>query len=81
MATTDPYRLDGKVGRRAASAPRSPGASCGSGPRSFSPIVPTPVGRLMKPAEIASGAAFLAFDVASGITGHFLMVDGGYSAA
>ena len=41
----------------------------------------TPYGRLMKPAEIASGVAFLASDAASGITGHLLMVDGGYSVA
>jgi NAD(P)-dependent dehydrogenase (short-subunit alcohol dehydrogenase family) len=39
-----------------------------------------PIGRLMKPSEIASGVAFLVSDAASGITGHLLMVDGGYSA-
>lgn len=41
----------------------------------------TPYGRLMKPEEIASGVAFLASDAASGISGHLLMVDGGYSVA
>ena len=41
----------------------------------------TPFGRLMKPQEIASGVAFLASDAASGISGHLLMVDGGYSVA
>jgi NAD(P)-dependent dehydrogenase (short-subunit alcohol dehydrogenase family) len=41
----------------------------------------TPYGRLMKPSEIASAVAFLASDAASGITGHLLMVDGGYSAS
>ena len=40
-----------------------------------------PYGRLMRPSEIASGVAFLVSDAASGITGHLLMVDGGYSAA
>jgi NAD(P)-dependent dehydrogenase (short-subunit alcohol dehydrogenase family) len=41
----------------------------------------TPYGRLMKPSEIASAVAFLASDAASGITGHLLMVDGGYSVS
>ncbi len=41
----------------------------------------TPYGRLMKPEEIASGVAFLVSDAASGISGHLLMVDGGYSVA
>ncbi|MDL2398874.1 SDR family NAD(P)-dependent oxidoreductase [Rhizobium mayense] len=41
----------------------------------------TPVGRLIKPEEIASAAAFLLSDAASGVTGHLLMVDGGYSIA
>jgi NAD(P)-dependent dehydrogenase (short-subunit alcohol dehydrogenase family) len=39
----------------------------------------TPAGRLIKPEEIAAGVAFLLSDAASGITGHLLMVDGGYS--
>ena len=40
-----------------------------------------PVGRLLQRQEIASAIAFLLSDAASGITGHLLMVDGGYSAA
>jgi len=41
----------------------------------------TPINRLVKPEEIASSVAFLLSDAASGITGHLLMVDGGYSIA
>ncbi len=40
-----------------------------------------PVHRLMDPREIADTVAFLASDAASGITGHELMVDGGYSVS
>jgi len=40
-----------------------------------------PVHRLMEPREIADVVAFLASDAASGITGHELMVDGGYSVS
>lgn len=40
----------------------------------------TPMGRLMKPEEIANAAAFLLSDQASGITGVTLSVDGGYAA-
>jgi NAD(P)-dependent dehydrogenase (short-subunit alcohol dehydrogenase family) len=40
-----------------------------------------PMGRLLKREEIASAIAFLLSDAASGITGHLLMVDAGYSAA
>jgi len=40
-----------------------------------------PVGRLIRPEEIASSVGFLLSDAASGITGHLLMVDGGYSIA
>jgi NAD(P)-dependent dehydrogenase (short-subunit alcohol dehydrogenase family) len=39
----------------------------------------TPMGRLMKPLEIASAITFLLSDDASGITGHVMAVDGGYS--
>lgn len=40
-----------------------------------------PIHRLMEPREIADVVAFLASDAASGITGHELMVDGGYSVS
>jgi NAD(P)-dependent dehydrogenase (short-subunit alcohol dehydrogenase family) len=40
-----------------------------------------PMGRLMDPREIANAVTFLASDAASGITGHLLMVDGGYSVS
>jgi NAD(P)-dependent dehydrogenase (short-subunit alcohol dehydrogenase family) len=40
-----------------------------------------PMGRLLEPAEVAAAVAFLASDAASGITGHVLMADAGYSAA
>jgi NAD(P)-dependent dehydrogenase (short-subunit alcohol dehydrogenase family) len=35
----------------------------------------------MDPREIADVVAFLSSDAASGMTGHPLMVDGGYSAS
>jgi NAD(P)-dependent dehydrogenase (short-subunit alcohol dehydrogenase family) len=38
------------------------------------------LGRFGQPAEIASAVAFLASDDASFITGHALLVDGGYTA-
>jgi NAD(P)-dependent dehydrogenase (short-subunit alcohol dehydrogenase family) len=40
-----------------------------------------PMGRLMDRQEIANAVMFLASDAASGITGHLLMVDGGYSVS
>lgn len=39
-----------------------------------------PLGRLGKPSEVAKAIAFLASDDASFITGHSLLVDGGYVA-
>lgn len=38
-----------------------------------------PLGRLSQPSEIAHSAVFLASDAASSVTGHLLMVDGGYT--
>lgn len=40
----------------------------------------TPMGRLMRPEEIANAVMFLLSDLASGITGVTLSVDGGYAA-
>ncbi len=40
----------------------------------------TPMGRLGQPAEIAAGAAYLASDDASFVTGLELYIDGGYIA-
>jgi NAD(P)-dependent dehydrogenase (short-subunit alcohol dehydrogenase family) len=39
-----------------------------------------PIGRLGQPAEIASGALFLASDASSFMTGADLLIDGGYIA-
>jgi NAD(P)-dependent dehydrogenase (short-subunit alcohol dehydrogenase family) len=40
----------------------------------------TQFGRFGKPVEVANAALFLASDEASFVTGHALMVDGGYTA-
>ncbi len=42
-------------------------------------IAKTPLGRLLKPQEIADAVLFLASDQANAITGEVLVVDGGYS--
>ena len=39
----------------------------------------TPMGRLAEPAEIAPAVLYLASDAASFVTGHALVVDGGYT--
>jgi NAD(P)-dependent dehydrogenase (short-subunit alcohol dehydrogenase family) len=38
-----------------------------------------PMGRMLDPAEIAASVFFLASDAASGVTGHLMVVDGGYT--
>lgn len=44
-------------------------------------LADVPIRRLIAPREVADAVAFLASDAASGITGHELMVDGGYVVA
>jgi len=41
----------------------------------------SPLGRLVEPSEVASAALFLASNLASGITGHMLVVDAGVTLA
>jgi len=49
--------------------------------RSRTPMAGAPLGRLGKPADVASAAVFLASDECSYINGANLMVDGGWAAA
>jgi NAD(P)-dependent dehydrogenase (short-subunit alcohol dehydrogenase family) len=38
-----------------------------------------PIGRMLRPSEIAAAVLFLASDAASSVTGHLLLADGGYT--
>ena len=50
------------------------------GPVAEQLLAGTPMGRMARPEEIATGVCFLASDEASFITGSELVIDGGYSA-
>lgn len=47
----------------------------------YNALIPTPVGRIAEPEEIANAAAWLLSDQASYVTGHSLELDGGRTTA
>jgi NAD(P)-dependent dehydrogenase (short-subunit alcohol dehydrogenase family) len=50
-------------------------------PRGQELLMRTPMGRFGKVEELAGAAVFLASDAASFVTGHMLVVDGGFLAS
>jgi NAD(P)-dependent dehydrogenase (short-subunit alcohol dehydrogenase family) len=50
-------------------------------PRAEECLARTPMGRFGKPEELAGAAVFLASDSASFVTGHLLVIDGGFMAS
>jgi NAD(P)-dependent dehydrogenase (short-subunit alcohol dehydrogenase family) len=50
-------------------------------PRGRELLMRTPMGRFGKVEELAGGAVFLASDAASFVTGHVLIIDGGFLAS